>query len=115
MRIAILMLMLGVGCAAPQRSGGERTAFISMATASGALVGTIGGVGGCHFLFYGLAHNRSGADARDTACFIAGTLIGGAAALYGSLESEAEPDAAQWAVVSLGSAAVATMLAAWAF
>lgn len=98
-----LLTVLGTGCAAPQRSGGERTAYLSMATVSGGLVGAIGSVTTCLFLRYGLSHPRGGRDSMDNVCLATGAILGGGAALYGSLETDDRPEASHWVVISLGT------------
>lgn len=119
--MVLLLLSLGLGfgfgfsfgCAAPQRSGGERTTYLAMATASGAFAAGIGSVAVCHFARYGLSHGPQTTDAKDRACLLGGALLGGAAALYGSIESEEEPYLAQWIVISLGTAASAVAVTRW--
>src|SRR5262245_16074764 len=102
-RSLCVLLVFAIGCAAPQRAGGERAAYLSMATASGGFVGALGGVVGCDLARYGLSHAPPGTDRVDYACLIGGTVVAGGAALYGSSQSDTEPDRAHWVVVSLGS------------
>lgn len=84
-----------------------------MATASGGFAGGLGTMLGCHFVRYGLSHGVPDADAKDWACLAGGALLGGGGALYGSLESESEPDLAQWVTVSLGTAVLTVALGSW--
>ena len=108
-----LPLLLVVACAAPQQAGGERTAYLAMATASGGTLGAIGGGIGCHLVRYGISHGPSTTDGKDQACVAVGALVGGAASLYGSIASEAEADGARWVGVSLGTAAFAVIVVHW--
>lgn len=108
----LLLMVLGVGCVAPQSPGAERTAYLSMATASGAVGGAVGIGLTCSVARYGLAHKPpSGVDATDKVCMISGAVVGAAASFYGSSESEDEPGLEHWAVVSLGAAAAAAIVA----
>lgn len=108
------LMVLGVGCAAPQRAGGERTAFLAMATTSGSLAGGLGVGLSCSLLRYGLKHKPpKGIDATDAACILAGAVAGAGASYYASSESEESPGFEHWATVSIGSAAAVAIITAF--
>jgi hypothetical protein len=102
-RALSVLLAVQLGCFAPQRAGAARVAYISMATTDAAFAGGIGGAIACGLATGGFSHG--GGNEKATAiCFGAGAIAGGAGALYGSLETEDEPDTAAWIVISLPAA-----------
>ncbi|HEY0988455.1 MAG TPA: hypothetical protein VGD80_15430 [Kofleriaceae bacterium] len=103
-RLLLVALVLHAGCFAPQRSGGARTAYLTMATGDAALVGGLGGLLGCSFLTGEIWEHGGKASNVATVCGLGGMVAGGGGALYGSLNSDDEPDTATWVVVSLPAA-----------
>jgi hypothetical protein len=103
MRILCAVLALQLGCFAPQRPGAARIAYITMATTDAAFAGGIGGAIACGLATGGISHH-GGNDKATAICFTAGAVAGGAGALYGSLETEDEPDTATWIVISVPAA-----------
>lgn len=81
MRLASLVLIAAVGCAAPQ-TGGGRYAYTTFATIDGAMVGGLVGFG-C----------PKGAWPW---CSLAGMGLFGAGAAYATLEADDEATAAHW-------------------
>lgn len=110
--VALSALLVG-GCAAPQQPGVVRTTYVTMATTSGAVTGALGTSVICYGARFGLSPARTDPDTTAAICALGGAVAGGAIALYGSLESETTPDAAQWGVVSLGTATAIAAVVGW--
>lgn len=111
-RIAIVSLLLQAGCVAPQRPGAARTTYLTMATADGAMAGGFGGLLGCSFLTGEIWQHGGGNSKAAQVCGLGGAVAGGAGALFGSLNSDREPDRATWVVVSLPAVLLGASLVA---
>jgi hypothetical protein len=99
-RLSLAMLAAGA-CAAPQQPGAARIGYATMATVDGATLGAIGGLAACALLQNGFSHGHGGTSKLVTACTGVGAVVGGAATLYGTLESETEPRIEHWLMVPI--------------